>query len=115
MSVSRLFSLPTHALLEFLGGLALLVAPFALGLGAAATVVAVALGIVLAGVGLAATADLSISTHMVLDQGLALALLAAAVALAFAGDRAGALLLLVVGAAQAGLILTTRYSRPLRP
>jgi hypothetical protein len=114
MSVSRLFSLPTHALLEFLGGLALLAAPFVLGLGAAGTVVAVGLGIVLAGVGLAAATDLSISTHMVVDQALALALLAAAVGLALAGDRTGALILLVVGIAQAGLLLTTRYSRPRR-
>lgn len=52
-------SLPTHALVELLGGLALLAAPFVLGFAAAGTVVAVAGGVLL--VGLAGIALLALA------------------------------------------------------
>ena len=115
MSALRLFSLPTHALLELVGGLALLAAPFALGFGAAGTVVALVLGTLLVGIALSGPEDLPLSTHVAIDQALVLAFMAGSVALALVGDAAAGIVLLAAGFVQLALTATTRYSRPLRP
>jgi hypothetical protein len=112
MSTLRLFSLPTHAVLELLCGVALLGSPFALAFGTAGTVVAFGLGVLLVGLALGGADDLPISTHVAFDQALTVVLLAAAVALALTGDRVAASALLAAGVAQLALTATTRYSRP---
>ena len=113
MTAFRLISLPTHAALELLTGLALMVAPFALGFGAGGAVVAVTLGALLAGLGLAASgepAGLRIATHHAFDQAIVVVLIGAALAVALADDRGAALALAAASAAQLALSLVTRYS-----
>jgi hypothetical protein len=109
----RLISLPTHAALELLLALALMIAPFALSFGAGGTVVAVVLGAVLAGLALAGAGEpsgLRVATHFAFDQTIVVVLVGAALAVGLAGDRAAALVLAAASAAQLALSLTTRYS-----
>ncbi len=115
MTAFRLISLPTHAALEFTGGLALMVAPFVFGFTAAGLVVAVTLGAILAGLGLTAASregdrGLSVGEHFALDRTLAFGLLLGAVGLALIEDRTGAVALVIGAAAQLGLSLSTRYT-----
>jgi hypothetical protein len=115
MTAFRLISLPTHAALEFTGGLALMVAPFVFGFTAAGLVVAVTLGAVLAGLGLTAASregdrGPSVGDHFALDRALAFGLLLGAVGLAWGNDRAGATALMIGAAAQFALSLSTRYT-----
>ena len=114
MTALRLISLPTHAALELLAGLAVMVAPFVLGFGPAGMVSAVVLGALIAGLALtAASADsstLPISAHFAFDRGLALGLLGGALVLGLAGDRAAAALFAAAAVGQVALNLTTRYS-----
>ena len=114
MSALRLFSLPTHAVIELVAGLALMLAPFALAFGTAGTILAFGAGVVLVGLALGGAEDLPISTHVAIDQALVSAFLVAAVALALAGDAAAASVFLAAGLGQLTLAATTRYSRPLR-
>jgi len=114
MTALRLISLPTHAVLELLGGLALMVAPFLLGFSPAGLVAAVAIGALLVGLALS-TADqdsrnLRIAAHFAFDRGIAVGLLGAAVVLGLAGDVAAAAVFAAASFAQAALNLTTRYS-----
>ncbi len=80
MTAFRLIPFHAHGALEFLVGLATMVAPFALGFTPAGTVVAVAVGATLVGLALGSTTDergvpaVSISTHHAADYGLALGL-----------------------------------------
>ena len=109
----RLISLPMHAALELLTGLAVMIAPFALSFGPGGTVVAVALGAVLAGLALAGAgepAGLRVATHFAFDQTIVVVLVGAAVAVALAGDRGAAVTLATASAMQLALSLTTRYS-----
>lgn len=115
MSALRLFSLPTHAVIELISGLALMGAPFLLGFGAAGTVVAVAFGILIVGLALGGAEDIPVSAHIAIDQALVIAFLAGAVALVLAGDSAAGAVFLAAGVAQLVLTATTRYTRPLRP
>jgi hypothetical protein len=115
MSALRLFSLPTHAVIELIAGLALMGAPFLLGFGAAGTVVAFALGVLLVGISLGGAEDLPVSTHIALDHALVIGFLVGSVALALVGDTAAGAVFLVAGLAQLVLTATTRYTRPLRP
>ena len=81
-------SLPTHALVELLGGFALLLAPFALGFGAAGTVAAVTAGVLLIGLALAGmgSTTLALGAHRSFDQMLVAGLALCGLALALAGD-----------------------------
>ncbi len=115
MTVLRLIPLPTHAAIEFAGGLALMVTPFLFGFSAAGLVVVLTFGALVAGLALSAAADdggrgLSLAAHLALDQGIALALAVGGLALAARGDHAAASALLVGAAVQLLLTLTTRYS-----
>jgi len=78
-------SLPTHAVIELLGGLALLVAPFALGFGPAGTVVAVTAGVLLVGLALAGSDSLPLRAHHAFDLALSAALAAGCAGLAILG------------------------------
>lgn len=115
MSALRRCSLPTHAVLELLGGIVLLGAPFVVGFGPAGTVVAFGLGVLLVGLSLAGAEDLPVTSHVAIDQALVMTFLVGAVALALAGDRAAAVVLLAAGVTQLALAVTTRYTRPLTP
>jgi hypothetical protein len=115
MTAFRLISLPTHAVLEFTGGLALMVVPFVFGLTPAGVVVAVTLGAIIAGLGLTAASregnrGLSVGDHFALDRTLAFGLLLAAAGLALGDDRAGAVVMMVGAAAQFALSFSTRYT-----
>lgn len=111
MTAFRLISLPVHGVLELLGGLALLAAPFLLGFGPAGTILAVALGVLLVGLSLTAPDGLPVSAHLAFDQALVLTLAVSATALAAAGDRDAALAFVAAAALQLALTLSTRYSR----
>ena len=114
MTALRLIPLPIHAALEMTAGLALMAAPFALGLSPAGMVAAVVLGALVVGLALqsvdAGSRPLPVAAHYAADYGLALGLGAAAVLLATTDDAAA----LVFGAAalvQLTLNLVTRYSQ----
>ncbi len=111
MTAFRLISLPVHGVLELLGGLALLAAPFLLGFGLAGSVLALALGVLLVGVALGAGDALPVSAHLAFDQALVLTMAASAGALAWAGDRDAALGFVAAAALQLALTASTRYSR----
>jgi len=115
MTTSRLISLPTHAVFELLGGLALLVTPFLFGFGPAGAVLAIVLGVLLVGLALGVGDSLPVSAHLAFDQALVIGLAAGAVALTVAGDRPAALAFAAGSALQLALTSVTRYSRrPLR-
>ena len=114
MTALRLISLPTHAVLELLGGLALMAAPFALGFTPAGLVAAVAIGALVVGLALSATPNegsgLPIAAHFAFDRGLAVGLLGGALVLGLAGDTAAAAVFAAAALGQATLNLTTRYT-----
>ena len=111
MSALRPVSLPTHAALEMLVGLAIGILPFALGLSLAATFVGVIAGVLVVGLALQSIDEnLHIAAHLAGDQGLALGLGAAGAIMAAAGDAPAAALFAGAAVAQLLLILTTRYS-----
>ena len=111
MTALRLIPLPIHSALEMLLGLALGVAPFALGLGAPAAFVGVVEGALLVGLSLQAVeADLRIGAHLAADQGLALGLAAAGAIMAATGDSSAAALFTGAAVMQLLLIVSTRYS-----
>ena len=111
MTALRLIPLPIHSALEMLLGLALGVAPFALGLGAPAAFVGVLAGVLLVGLALQSIeADLRIGMHLAADQGVALGLAASAAVLAALGHSGGAALFAAAAVAQLLLITSTRYS-----
>lgn len=111
MTTLRPFSLPTHAALEMLAGLALGILPFVLGLSIAAAFVGVITGALVVGLALQSIdADLRIGAHLAADQGMALGLGVAGAVMAFAGDATAAALFAGAAAAHLLLILTTRYS-----
>jgi hypothetical protein len=111
----RLVSLPVHAVLELLGGLALMAAPFVLGFGPGGLVASVAVGAVVVGLALLASGGhegLAVSAHFALDRGVAVGLLGGALVLGLAGDDLAATVLAVAAAAQTALNVSTRYSAP---
>lgn len=114
MTTFRLFTLPTHAALELAVGLAVLVAPFALGFTSAGLVTSVLIGGLVVGLALAGasreTGGISISAHFAFDRLVAFAAAAASIALALHGDRAAALVLAAAAMTQLALSVTTRYS-----
>ena len=111
MTAFRLISLPVHGVLELLGGLALMAAPFVLGFGLAGAILALGLGVLLVGLALGAGETLPVSAHLAFDQALVLTMAASAAALAWAGDREAALGFVAAAALQLALTASTRYSR----
>ena len=112
MTVLRLVPLATHSALELLIGMALMVAPFALGLSAPAMVAGVAIGAVIVGRALQSVdpgPSHSVAAHHAADHGFAVGL-AAAAALLWATDAAAAILFGAAAVLQVGLNLTTRYT-----
>lgn len=112
MTALRLIPLATHSALELLIGMALIAAPFALGLSTPALVAGVVVGSVVVGLALQ-TVDAgpyhSVSAHHAADHGLALGL-AAAAALLWATDATAAILFGAMAVLQVSLNLTTRYT-----
>lgn len=106
-------SLPTHALVELLGGCVLLLAPFALGFGAAGTVAAVTAGVLLVGLALAgvASSTLALGVHRSFDQLLVAGLALCGLVLALAGDPLAGLVLAALAGVQLLLISLTRWTR----
>ena len=115
MTALRLIPLPIHSALEMHAGLALGVAPFALGLGTTAAFVGVAAGVLIVGLALQSLdtgdgAPVHVAAHLAADQGIALGLAAGGAVMAAAGQPAAATLFAVAAGLQLVLILTTRYS-----
>jgi len=104
-----------HAAVELMTAIALIVAPFALGLSLDATIAAAGIGFMLLGLALSATdtdgrGTLPISAHATYDAAIALVLLAMAVIFGLAGEPLALAVLLVAGVAQLVLNGFTRYS-----
>lgn len=110
MSALRPISPPLHGLLELLAGLALVIAPFALGFGPAGLVLSLGFGVMLVGLALGAEDGLPASAHAAFDQSLVIGLAGAAVALVLGGEPSAALVLAVASAVELVLALTTRYA-----
>ena len=111
MTALRIIPLPIHAALEMLLGLALGLAPFALGLSTAAAFIGVITGVLIVGLALQSIDEnLHISAHLAGDQGLALGLAVAAGVMAGTGDAAAATLFTAAAALQLLLIASTRYT-----
>jgi hypothetical protein len=113
MTAFRLISIGLHGALELVVGVALLVAPFALGFGPAATVASVAVGALVVGLALgAATLDEggSVSSHYAYDWGAVLGLALGGVILALAGSAIAGLTFAGAALAMTALALITRYS-----
>jgi hypothetical protein len=112
MTAFRLVPLHLHGALELLVGLALMGAPFALGLSTAALVAGMAAGALVAGLALSAAIadDIDIAAHFAYDVGITIALLVGAIVLAISGDPTAAALFAVAGISALALNMTTRYS-----
>jgi hypothetical protein len=104
-------SLSAHGAVELLGGIALIIAPTALGVGTAGVVVTVILGSILMGMGMMLQSDRieTVSLHSLFDGAFLLVSAAAAVALALAGEHIAAVTIAAFVAVQSLLTLTTRY------
>jgi hypothetical protein len=112
MTALRLVSLPIHSALEMLIGLALIGAPFALGLSTPALVAGVIVGAIVAGLALQAvepSRTTSVAAHHAADHGLALGMAGSAVVLATV-DGSAAVLFGAAALAQLALNATTRYT-----
>ena len=111
MTALRLLPLPMHSALELLIGLALISAPFALGLSTPALVAGVIVGALVAGLALQAVEPerTSVSAHHAADYGVALGMAGAAIVLSTVDGSAG-VLFGVAALAQLTLNLTTRYT-----
>jgi hypothetical protein len=111
MTALRLIPLPIHSALEMLLGLALGVAPFALGLSTPAAFVGVVAAALVVGLALQAIdADLRVGAHLAADQGVALGLAASGAVLAVTGDGVAAALFAGAALTQLLLITSTRYT-----
>jgi hypothetical protein len=105
------FSLPAHGTVELVAGMAMIVAPFALGFGSAGIVVSVLLGAILMGMGMTLTGQLGpvVAWHSHFDSVFVLGTAIAALGLAVGGDRSAALFLAALVGIQAVLSFATRY------
>ena len=112
MTAFRLVPLHLHGALELLVGLALMAAPFVLGLSSAAIVVGMATGAILSGLAVRAAAGegLDVSAHYACDVALGWGLPAGAIALAVLGDVPAAVVFAAAGLLVLALNMTTRYS-----
>ena len=113
MTTLRLVPLPVHGALEMLVGLALMAAPFVLGLSTAGMVVAVVVGALVVGLALQSIETdrgvTSVSAHHAADLGVLVGMAGAAVLLATV-DSTAAAVFGTAAALQLALNLTTRYS-----
>ena len=114
MTALRLVSLPMHSALEMLLGLALMVAPFALGASTAGMIAGVVVGALVVGLALQALEAggrpaLPVSAHHAADYGLVLGLAAGALVLAI-DDGIAATVFGAPALAHLALNVFTRYS-----
>ena len=110
---SRTVPITIHGALEVTLAPAIMAAPFVLGAGEIATAVAVVIGAVLLGSALSLVGErrtVPLSAHAGFDYALAYIALIGGVIAGLTGDVPGMMLLVVVGAAQALLTATTRFS-----
>src|SRR4051812_12621742 len=112
MTLSRALSLSTHAAVEMMLGLALMLAPALLGASTAAWVAAIPLGALVVGLALAGATpgSLSVSAHAVYDWAMGVALIGAGAIFAVAGDSAAFGIYAATGAAMLLLHPLTRYT-----
>ncbi len=114
--MTRSISHTLHAAFEVVGGTALIAAPFLLGLGQGAAIVSVVLGALAIGFAfeLAGPARaIPLSTHAAFDYVFALVAAVAGVAIGIAtGEWRATIFLVGVGAVQAALTASTRWSTP---
>ncbi|HEX6116919.1 MAG TPA: hypothetical protein VFY99_07440 [Solirubrobacterales bacterium] len=110
---ARSVSLDIHGALEVTLAPAIMAAPFVLGFGELATAIAVVIGAVLLGSALSLVGErrtVSLSAHAGFDYALAYVALIGGVVAGLLGDVPGMTFLVGVGAAQALLTATTRFS-----
>ena len=110
---TRTLPVPIHGAIEVTLAPVIMAAPFVLGLGELATAVAVVIGAVLLGSALSLVGDrrtVPLSAHAGFDYALAYLALIGGVIAGIAGDVPGMIFLVGVGAAQALLTATTRFS-----
>ncbi len=110
---TRAIPLPIHGAVEVFLAPAIMAGPILLGLGSIATAVAIVVGAVMLGSALSLAGErrtVPLSAHAGFDYVLAYAALLGAVAAGIAGDATGTIFLVGVGAVQALLTATTRFS-----
>ena len=114
--MNRVIPHTIHAAVEIFGGALVMVAPFVLGLGRSATFVAVAIGAVAisAAIQIGGPARrVPLSAHAAFDYFLATVAIIAGVAIgAVTGEWRATVFLVGVGAGQAALTASTRWSVP---
>ena len=113
MNGTRTIPIPIHGAIEVFLAPAIMAAPFVLGLGEIATAVAIVIGAVLLGSALSLVGDrrtVPLSAHAGFDYALAYIALIGGVVAGLTGDVPGLIFLAGVGAAQALLTATTRFS-----
>jgi hypothetical protein len=111
--VKRL-SLPTHAALELLAGIALMAVPFLLGFGVAGGVVSITAGVLLVGLALSGAdgdGSLPLSAHQAFDMAFVAGLAGGGLALALSGDATAGLALAALAGFQLTLLALTRWTR----
>jgi hypothetical protein len=110
---TRTIPVTIHGALEVALAPVIMAAPFVLGLGELASAVAIVIGAVLLGSALSLVGErrtVPLSAHAGFDYALAWIALAGGVLAGILGDVPGMMLLVGVGAAQALLTATTRFS-----
>jgi hypothetical protein len=111
MRAIRCISLPTHALVELVAGLVLVLAALALDLGMTGALLTFTSGVLMTGIGLGAADAMPLAAHQSLDRLLAIALAAGSIAAALAGSPLAGAVLLAAGAVELGLGPVTRWRR----
>ena len=107
----RRLSLPAHALVELVVGLAFVAASLTLDLGTAGTVLTFAAGVIVTGMGFGAADSMPLAVHQSLDRLMVTALAAGSIIAALAGSGLASVLLLAGAAAQLILTGVTRWTR----
>jgi hypothetical protein len=113
MHISRRFTLPAHGAIEFLAGMAMMLAPAILAFGAGALLVSASLGAILTGMGLslsAARPGETVAWHRQFDAVFLLAMAAAALVLAASGQAVAAIFFVAMVGVQATLSFATGYA-----
>jgi len=122
MKISRLFSPPAHGALEFGAGVAMMLAPAALGFSVIALIISASLGAILTGMALTLNAPgretgrgvmsrrAAVTAHGHFDTVFVLVTAIAALALAAAHQPRAVIFLAVIVVLQAGLNVSTRYA-----
>jgi hypothetical protein len=115
MTMLRPISPALRSALIMTAGLALIAAPFLIGLEAAAVTTGVAVGVVMVAVALAGTettgrGTLPVSAHAVYDRGIAIGLMVVAAIFGLSGEPAAALVFAAAGIATLAVTAVTRYS-----